>query len=324
MSLGPWIPSPPQGGVLCSGAAVYDVLVRPVDESPWGTTTFVETIGFHPGGNAANTSIALGSLGVPVRIYSMLGDDEQARFLECRLTAAGVDTAHLARTSASTPVTIVLVKADGNRKFFHRPSGDDSIFSRPFDFTPELIAGLSRFHLASFFILPRFRQHAPETLRRASAAGLITSFDTNWDPEGRWMNDLAPCLPYVDTLFVNEDEARMLTGDSDPRRAAHALLDHGVRMAVVKLGRLGCGIYTRDTEVRCPAFDVTVKDTTGAGDCFVAGFLGAQLRGATLEQAGQFANAVGALNVQRIGASAGIGSWAAVEQWMHTARPTAR
>ena len=51
-------------GVICSGAVIHDTLVRPVEEPEWGTTTIVETIAEHAGGNAANTSIALATLGV--------------------------------------------------------------------------------------------------------------------------------------------------------------------------------------------------------------------------------------------------------------------
>ena len=120
-----------------------------------------------------------------------------------------------------------------------------------------------------------------------------------------WMRDLAPCLPELDFLFMNEDEARMATGSATRRRGEGGLA-LGVRTAVLKLGPRGCAIYTADREVLCPAFDVAVKDTTGAGDCFVAGFLAAHLRGASLEEAGRFANAVGAFSVQCVGAATGV------------------
>ena len=100
------------------------------------------------------------------------------------------------------------------------------------------------------------------------------------------MRDLQPCMPHLDLIFMNEDELRMVTGYSDPKQASKVLLDAGVGTAVLKLGVRGCGIYTQRDEYLCPAFDVAVKDTTGAGDCFVAGFLAARLDGATLPDAG--------------------------------------
>src|SRR5581483_2280205 len=119
------------------------------------------------------------------------------------------------------------------------------------------------------------------------AAGLTTSLDTNWDPRGAWMEDLAPCLPGLDFLFMNEDESRMVAATPAD------ILSRGVRTFVLKLGPRGCAVYTTDRMIVSPAFEVPVKDTTGAGDCFVAGFLAAHSRGASLDEAARFANAVG-------------------------------
>lgn len=86
----------------------------------------------------------------------------------------------------------------------------------------------------------------------------------HWDPHGRWMADLEPCLRHLDFLFLNEDEARMITHSSSPSEAARIVLEKGVRTAVMKLGRRGCAIYTRAHEIFCPAFEVNAHDTTGA------------------------------------------------------------
>ena len=66
-------------GVICSGAVIHDTLVRPAESPQWGTTTIVETIEAHVGGNAANTSIALATLGVPVRVVAYVGRDDRGR-----------------------------------------------------------------------------------------------------------------------------------------------------------------------------------------------------------------------------------------------------
>jgi len=297
-------------GVICSGAVIHDTLVRPVEELHWGTTAIVETIEPHIGGNAANTSIALATLGVPVRVMGAVGDDEQGRFVTSALRRAGVGLEALAVREEPTAATVALVKEAGARLFLHRPGVSTTAFAAPLEFPAPLIGGMSHYHLASLFILPNFRPCAPETLARARAAGLTTSLDTNWDPRGRWMADLAPCLPELDFLFMNEDEARMIAAD------AKAVLALGVRAAVMKLGPLGCAIYTGEREVRCAAFDVEVKDTTGAGDCFVAGFLAAHLRGASLAEAGRFANAVGAFSVQAVGGATGVRGFEETERWM--------
>jgi sugar/nucleoside kinase (ribokinase family) len=193
------------------------------------------------------------------------------------------------------------------------------------------------------------RRHAAECLRRAIAAGLTTSMDTGWDARGEWMRVLEPCLPGTGLLFVNEDEARMLTGASDFPAAARQLLAAGASTVVVKLAARGCAVFRgprraesahdpkhprpgvpdsltgsrqipeEESRFEVPGFDVPVVDTTGAGDCLVAGFLAALHHGAGLREAARFANAVAALSVTGLGAAQGLLGYAETLDWMASA-----
>jgi sugar/nucleoside kinase (ribokinase family) len=126
------------------------------------------------------------------------------------------------------------------------------------------------------------------------------------------MKVLAPSLPWTDYTLVNEDEARMLTGHSEPAAAARTLRDAGATNIVVKLGARGC--WVNGSEV--PGFPVRAVDSTGAGDCFAGAFIAALERGLPPEAAARFGNAVGALSVQQIGATAGVLDWRATEEWI--------
>jgi sugar/nucleoside kinase (ribokinase family) len=307
-------------GVLCTGNIVFDVLVHPVDQLRWGATTWVETIGQSMGGNGANTSYTLACLGVPVRLLSMVGDDHFGDEMLSGLGVAGVDTRAVIRARGATPSTIALVKSDGNRLFLHKPGISRQAFPEPLEFTPQLMQGVSRYHLANPFALPAFRAHAAETLRRARAAGLKTSLDAAWDSRGKWFEDLGPCLPSVDVLFVNEEEAQMLTGVEDPLGAAKKLLQAGAGTVVVKLGAKGCAVFSGAEELRVPAFEIEVLDTTGAGDCFAGAYLAALQRGCLAEEAARIANAAGALSVRRVGAVGGLLNWEDTLVWISTAK----
>ncbi len=306
-------------GILCSGSIIFDTLVQPFEQSAWGTTSLVESVECHVGGNGANTARALAVLGSPVRLLGALGQDTQAEFILEQLRNAGVDTSGVARIPGPTAATIVLVNRGGDRQFLHRLGVSALAFEQPIEFTRGICDGMSHYHLASLFLLPHMRVHGAEVLRRAQAAGLTTSLDTNWDAEGKWMSALRPCLPRLDIIFMNEDEARMITGSNDAARGAEVVLREGVRTAVMKLGPRGCAIYNGEDELLCPAFDVAVRDTTGAGDCFVAGFLAARQRGATWAEAGQFANAAAALSVRNLGAVGGMLPFEDIEAWMRAA-----
>ena len=309
-----------QAGVICSGNIVYDTLVCPVRELTWRATTFVDCIEVHLGGNGSSTARALARLGVPVRLLGAVGNDDQGEYMLEHLRASGVDIGNVERVSTPSSATVAMVSPTGERKFFHLIGASREALSHGIDFNLGLLEGAAHYHMASMFVMPRFRPLAAATLERARKAGLATSFDTNWDPEGTWMRDLAPCLPHIDYLFMNEPEAEMITGSSDPSRAAEIVLAKGLRTAVLKLGGAGCAVFSEGEEIRCPAYEVKVKDTTGAGDCFVAGFLAALLDGASLNEAGQFANAVAALSVGEVGAVNGLQPRTQTAEWMRTAR----
>jgi sugar/nucleoside kinase (ribokinase family) len=304
-----------QPGIICAGSIVYDILVKPFSELRFGTTTFVETIEYRVGGNAANTSRALGILGVPVRIMGAVGSDAPADFVFDRLRESGVNTEGVTRKSKPTATSVALIGSDGQRQFLHRLGASEDAFANPIEFTEEFCKGVSHFHLASLFVVPHLRKHAAKMLADAKQAGLTTSFDTNWDPQGEWMQAVQTCLPHIDIFFMNEDEARMITGAREVPAAAGVLLARGVSLVAIKLGQRGCAIYGRE-EIVCSAFSVDAVDTTGAGDCFVAGFLAARQKNLPLQEVGRFANAVGALSVQQIGAVEGIMAQDRVKDWM--------
>ncbi len=306
----------PGSGVLCCGNLVFDVLVRPVENVAWGASMWVDSIEQALGGNGANTSYALARLGSRVRLVGTVGDDDAGSQLVAKLAAAGVDLSRLSRSGLRTPTTVVLVSASGERMMLHRPGASADAFLDPVDFSDGLAAGLSVCHVANPFAVPGLRRTAAEILRRARQAGLMTSLDTGWDSRGDLMQVLGPCLPHLDLLFTNQDEACLLAGVAEAAEAVRVFREAGARTVVLKLGADGCALFTAGGRRDFCAFQVEAVDSTGAGDCFVGGFLAALGRGCPLEEAAEFANAVGALSAARLGAVAGLLSYEQTRQWM--------
>ncbi len=300
----------PGGGVLCAGNIVHDVLVRPVDRLDFDQTVWVDELCASLGGNGANTSYTLARLGVRVRLASIAGSDGRGDEMIAILKEAGVDTSSVVRSRLPTSATVVLVRHDGARAFFNRPGCAVT------DFPAEVPGGCSHFHLANVFALPGLRPRAGEMMARARAAGMTTSLDTGWDARGEWSSVLGPALPYTDVLFVNLEEARRLSGQPELEGANACFLDRGAGMVVTKLGRDGCFVCSAAERLRVPGFAVEAVDTTGAGDCFAGAFLAALERGMHPADAARFANAVGALNVQELGAVAGLRSFDETLEWM--------
>ena len=307
------------GGVLVCGNAVMDILVRCVDRMEWGTTTWVESIEQHMGGNGATTSYSLARHGAPVRLVSAVGPDAFGEQLLERLRSAGVDVSRVVRGREPSSASVALVNSSGERLFLHRPGVAAEAFAAPLDFDADLIVGVSHFHIGNLFALPRLRGRGPHTMQRARATGLTTSLDTGWDSKGRWIEDLGPCLPYTDILFVNESEAKMLAGVEDWIAAGERLRESGAGTVVVKLGAQGCAVFEPNRHAHFSAFDVEAVDTTGAGDCFAGAFLAALHHGLDLFGAARFANAAAALAVSRLGATDGLRSWDETLAWMQNA-----
>jgi len=119
--------------------------------------------------------------------------------------------------------------------------------------------------------------------------------------QGRWRTLLEPALAWTDIIFPNREEGKQLTGQSEPEAIAKHLLQAGVKTVVVKLGAGGCYVESDDEAFVSPGFPVQAIDTTGAGDCFAAGFLASLCRGRSLQESARFANAAGALATLSLG-----------------------
>jgi sugar/nucleoside kinase (ribokinase family) len=175
-------------------------------------------------------------------------------------------------------------------------------------------------HAGSTAIQPRLRPGLPALFREARAAGVATSFDTNWDPDRRW-DGVGPMLAEAGLFLPNEREAALISGVMDPLEAAHRLIamaeDAGRPAAagpltvVVKMGADGALVVRGDEALRLPADPVEVVDATGAGDSFNAGFIFGVLDGRPLDQALALAVACGSLSTRAIG---GVDGQATLEE----------
>ena len=121
---------------------------------------------------------------------------------------------------------------------------------------------------------------------------------------------MTPSLKHLDYFIPSEAEAKELAGTGDMSQAARAFVRDGARNVVIKLGARGVLCLDESgRETTVPAFKVPqVVDTTGAGDCWAAGFLAGLLEGRPLPDAARLGNAVAALSVQAAGATTGIRS----------------
>jgi sugar/nucleoside kinase (ribokinase family) len=293
-------------GVTCVGGTLVDILARPVGVMPnLGRVELVDEVRLAPGGCAVNSAGALIRLGVPARLIGRIGRDGLGDFLVRTLVERGIEVAGLASTDTGTSASMVFVSPGGERCMLHTLGAMGTFDATDIDWS---LAARSRvFFVAQFGLLGRFDWSAANALARARDGGMLTALDTVWDATGRLSDKVAPCLPLLDYFLPSYDEAKDISGLTDPRAMARSFQDRGVGTVGIKLGEDGC--YLRGPEgeeVTVSAFPVTAVDATGAGDAWCAGFIAGVLSGRDLAEAGRLGNAVAACCVTALGAYDGI------------------
>ena len=164
---------------------------------------------------------------------------------------------------------------------------------------------------ASMFVSPCLDIPAMERIFKQikSKLGRILIVDVTRAKNGETLEDLKPLFPYIDYFLPNDTEISILTGETDPYKNIEILMSYGINCAVLKCGSKGCLIAKEGEFYEIPSYPVKkAVDTTGAGDCFAAGFLYGLLQKWSLKECGKFACAVASCSVEQVGAVTGVTS----------------
>jgi len=296
--------------------AFGDLLIdyTPAGKSPSGMELFEQ----NPGGAPANVLACASRLGHKTAFIGKIGVDLQGEFLRKTLQAANINTDGLiSDENYFTTLAFVGLLENGERSFsFARKPGADTKISKE-DVNPTIIRNSRIFHFGSLSLTDSSaRETTYFALEEAKKANCIISYDPNYRPL-LWKNkelakeQMRAVLPYVDIIKLSDEETELLTDHDDPRTAAEYLIDNGIKLAAVTLGKHGVLIATKDGCETVPGFPVDAIDTTGAGDAFWGAFLysiGAldetigELQFSKVLEIAKFANAAAALCVTKRGA----------------------
>ena len=248
-----------------------DVVALLSDEIAYGSDTSVK-ITYNGGGAAANVASWLGVNGVDVTLVARVGEDTNGQDGINEIERCNVKSAIIKDARATTGTVIVLVTPNGERTMLP-DSGANGLLE--VTDVPTLKSS-DRVYLSGYLLLnPRSRDAAQAILEVARRAGAQIFVDPSSAAPILRVGalDFLAWLGKVDVLLTNLDEARALTDETDPWRAAEKLLGTA-RTVVVKLGADGAIGLTRTNRAQVSALSIQeVVDTTGAGDAFAAGFL---------------------------------------------------
>jgi pseudouridine kinase len=277
------------GGANLDVSATTDQILEKGDSTPG-------RVEFSPGGVARNVAENLARLGHDARLVSAVGDDMQGAGLLHATQRAGVDVQGCLRVAGRRTATYVAV---------HGADGDMVVAVNDMNVLDSVDADSLAHHAESL------RQSAALVvdcnLPEAALAWLFAhagSAPVFVDAVSAFKcRRVLPWLAQVHTLKVNRLEAQALSGlpvesDAQVQAASQCLHRQGVRRVVVSLGAQG--LFYSDVEGEAgwlAAWEVHVRNTTGAGDALMAGLVHGHLAGEPLHGAARFANACAALTL---------------------------
>lgn len=300
---------------LCIGQMVADILIKPMDVLDFSVdTNKVEFITLKGGGDSYNVATALAKLGGNVAFAGKCGIDSLGDFLCNTAVENNIDISLVTRSSeVATSSVVIPINSKGERVFFNYGGANDKLSVNDLDLSC-LNKGCKIVHIGGSFSLPMIDgEGASYIFKLARENHVITSLDVTWDTTGRWLSVIEPCFKYLDYFIPSLYEARKITGEDEPEKIAEFLMRRGVKNVILKMGAEGCYINDGNNSFRLPALPVEVVDTTGAGDCFVAGFLTGLSKSWSLERCARFASLVAAGCLTQVGATTGVPTFAEAE-----------
>jgi len=259
---------------------------------------------FDSGGSCANSIATCGLLGARAIYCGQVGRDRMGEMYAARMTqACGAHALQYSEAGHTGKCLSIINGADAERTML-----TDLGVAITLPHVGEFAEVLKDTRIAHFtgytFLDPSMRAVVMEAMGLAHAAGALISIDAA-DPfvvleakEIVW----SLLEQYARLVFLNAEEARMLTGRA-PREAVNTIVDRtGVEMVVVKMGAQGSLVCRNGDCYRMGIRRVRAVDTTGAGDAYAGGFLYGLVQGWSVEKCAQLATSVASLTVGQVGA----------------------
>ena len=259
------------------------------------------------GGTAANVAVAAARLGHHVALVSGVGDDPFGRFVVRELARLGVDTTLVVTdTEHATPVTFCeMFPPDDFPLYFYRKPTAPDLQVRSEDIDPDVVRAARLYWSTVTGLSEEPSRSAHFTALGARQRRPLTVLDLDWRPMF-WESAEAAgehirrALSHVTVAVGNREECEVAVGETDPIRAADALLDLGIELAIVKQGRGGVLGRSRHETVTVAPIPIRVVNGLGAGDGFGGSLCHGLLTGWPLEKTLRYANAAGAIVASRL------------------------
>ena len=264
-----------------------------------------DSLTFLPGGGAGNASAALAQMGLPVSVFSKVGDDPNGRFLIDSLRGHGVDTAGICVSAGDTTAfTYVAIHPDGDRTFIHTPGANKTFCLADLDRRKLLQTDFLLYQ--DLWVLPALDgRPGASLLAEARGRGVVTLLDQCWGlgPDAETWETM---LPHADYVLPSLAEVQAVYPGRPAEELAELFCRKGAGCVVLKMGKDGCLVARDGQFVRVESRAERIVDTTGAGDCFNAGFVAGLARDLTPVEAARLGSLAAAACIRHVGGAVGI------------------
>jgi 5-dehydro-2-deoxygluconokinase len=267
----------------------------------------VQSFGKFLGGSAANVAVAAARLGNGTALISGVGADPFGRYVRAELGRLNVDNRYVnTHSEYPTPVTFceIFPPDEFPLYFYRKPSAPDlQINAGELDLAAIRDARLYWSTVTGLSEEPSRSAHFAAWAARGRQPLTVLDLDYRpmfWDSPAAASAQVQRALAHVTVAVGNREECAIAVGETDPHRAADALLDLGVELAIVKQGPRGVLGKTRSASVTVPPIEVQVVNGLGAGDGFGGSLCHGLLHGWPLEKTLRYANAAGAIVASRL------------------------
>ena len=234
------------------------------------------TMAAHPGGAPANFLAAPAKFGAKTALLGKVGSDAFGKMLRDTLRKAGIETTGLIETDeVFTTLAFVTLDETGDRSFsFARKPGADTCLTFE-ELELSLIDAAKVFHFGTLSLTDEPSRSATyRAVEYAKNGGKLITYDPNlrkplWKDMDICREQMLWGLSKADVVKISDEEVEFLFGLGAEDGAEYILNNYDAKLVFVTCGADGCYFRNAKAAGKVPALsDITVKDTTGAGDIF--------------------------------------------------------
>ena len=267
----------------------------------------VTSFGKFLGGSATNVAVAAAKYGHKSAVITRTGADPFGKFIHRELLRLGVSDEFVSDVPGlPTPVVFceIFPPDDFPLYFYREPKAPDlAINAKELDLNAIFNSKIYWATVTGLSQEPSRNAHFVAWDARKKSEHTILDLDYRpmfWSNPADASEQVAKALQHVTIAVGNKEECQVAVGETEPMRAADALLERGVELAIVKQGPKGVLAKTKDECVEVPPYFVDVVNGLGAGDAFGGALCHGLLQGWGLERILKFANVAGAIVASRL------------------------